>query len=729
MSFLVNSFPFIQQLSAMECGTTSLAIILKHYGYANIRGFLKDYAEVSTEGVDLFGRRIIAKSLGFETQGYELELDTLQDIQLPCIAHVNSNHFVVVYRLSKKKVHISDPAKGKYQLSKEKFESIWNGIVLELLPKSLNKDLPEMVDSLKDGKTRKRNFLKSFYLISFVRLKKLLLQIFAYTVVLQVLGLVLPLLTKTIIDEVLVNENEQLLYAVLVGVSLVFISQILLTYGANLLLIQFKISFERDFFSRFFYHFIHLKQSYFDLNKREDFTNRFQENLKIRQALRPRVLRGIIDTSFVFLYVLVLFFYNSELALMVLAYVIVYILCASYFSPKLKNIQNIIFKENIKTVGEFLDVLLGIQSVKLLGIEKLKFWAWRNQYTRTLNEIGKSEIKHMTFTTVFHAIYLLAQTLVYWFGAYLTFQAQLSIGEYVAFIAIFSIIANSLNSSVSLWFTLTELTVSYDRINDVLAQETIIENKTLDKHLKGPVDIRLKNLSFKYLQRDEKNILEDISVEIRHGEFVGIVGRNGSGKTTLAKLLCQLYTDYNGSIQLNGMELKSLNPFQTSNLVHMLPQDLYLFDDTIKENIRYGNPKATNEEVIEAAKLADIHEFVVDQYLGYNLRVGLNGRNLSGGQKLKIGFARLFVSNPDIIILDEASSALDLGAEAKIMNNLLRKFEGKTIITIAHRIHTIKKADKILVLDKGRLEACGRHEMLIDQNETYQKFVTNYIQF
>lgn len=713
----------------MECGTTSLAIILKHYGYANIRGFLKDHAEVSTEGVDLYTLSYIAENLGFETQGYELEVDTLPDIQFPCIAHINSNHFVVVYKLTREHVYISDPAKGKYKLTREKFASKWNGIVLELLPKSLKDGPPEMVDGLNDGKARKKKFLKNFYLISVVRLKKLLIQIFLFTLLLQVLGLVLPLLTKTIIDEVLVNENEQLLYAVLVGVSLVFISRILLTYGSNLLLIQLKISFERDFFSRFFYHFIHLKQSYFDLNKREDFTNRFQENLKIRQALKPRVLRGVIDTSFVLLYALVLFFYSTELALIVLCYILVYIICASYFSPRLKNIQNVIFKENIKTVGEFLDVLLGIQSVKLLGIEKLKFWAWRNQYTRTLNEIGKSEIKHMSFTTVFHAIYLLAQTLVYWFGAYLTFKAQLTIGEYVAFIAIFSIIANALNSSVSLWFTLTELTVSYDRINDVLVQETILENNDPQMLVKAPVDMRLQNLTFKYLQRDEKNILEDISVDIKPGEFVGIVGRNGSGKTTLAKLICQLYTDYSGSIQFNGMELKSIDPLRSAGLVHMLPQDLYLFDDTIKENIRYGNPKATNEEVIEAAKLADLHDFVVDQYLGYNLRVGLNGRNLSGGQKLKIGFARLFVANPDIIILDEASSALDLGAEAKIMENLLRKFKGKTIITIAHRIHTIKKADKILVLEKGRLEAQGRHEVLMEQNETYQKFVNNYIQF
>ncbi len=728
MNLIDKGFPFIQQVSAMECGTTSLAIILKHYGYTNIRSFLKDHAEVSTEGVDLYTLSHIAESLGFETQGYELEVETLNDIQLPCIAHINSNHFVVIYRLLKDRVYISDPAKGKYKLSKEKFAAKWNGIVLELLPKSLHRVSSEIVEEL-DGREARKKSVKDFYLISLIRLKKVLVQIFIYTLLLQLLGLVLPLLTKTIIDEVLVNENEQLLYAVLVGVSLVFISQILLTYGSNLLLIQFKISFERDFFSRFFYRFIHLNQSYFDLNKREDFTNRFQENLKVRQALRPRVLRGMIDTSFVILYALVLFFYSVELALTVTGYITVYIIFAAYFSPRLKNIQNVIFKENIKTIGDFLDVLLGIQSVKLLGIEKLKFWAWRNQYTRTLNEISRSEVRHMTFTTVFHAIYLLAQTLVYWFGAYLTFKSELSIGEYVAFIAIFSIIANALNNSVALWFTFTELRVSYDRINDVLIQDTILMNNDSNTVVKAPIDISIQNLSFKYLQRDEKNVLEDINLNIKHGEFIGIVGRNGSGKTTLAKLLCKLYSDYTGSIQFNGVELRSIDSLRSTSLVHMLPQDLYLFDDTIKENIRYGNPSATNEEVIEAAKMADLHDFIVDQYLGYNLRVGLNGRNLSGGQKLKIGFARLFVANPDVIILDEASSALDLGAESKIMENLMTKFKGKTIITIAHRIHTIKKADNILVLDRGRIEAHGNHQVLMEQNETYQKFVHNYIQF
>jgi ABC-type bacteriocin/lantibiotic exporter with double-glycine peptidase domain len=226
------------------------------------------------------------------------------------------------------------------------------------------------------------------------------------TIFLQLLGLALPFFTQTIIDQVLVNENLKLLYAILIGMIAIFTSQIVLTYGRNILLTQFKVSFERNFFSRFFDHFIRLKQSFFDNHKREDFINRFQENLRIRAALNPSILQGIIDFAFIALYVVVLFIYNALMGFLTLAFIAMYVAFTVYFSPRLKNLENRIFAEDLKTMGQFLDTLLGMETVRLLGIEKLKFWKWKNQYTKALNKVLETEKTYIGLSTLLSGVFL-----------------------------------------------------------------------------------------------------------------------------------------------------------------------------------------------------------------------------------------------------------------------------------------------------------------------------------
>lgn len=713
----------------MECGTTCLAIIFKYYGYYDIRSFLTEKAEVSREGIDLYTLSELAEGFGFETDGYKLEYDQLNQVQLPCIAHYEGNHFVVVYKVSKDKVWISDPAQAKYTLSKEEFQSKWNGVVLVLNPTKEIFQHNELTELVEERRKRKTSVLREFYLSSFNATRKFLPQILIGTVFLQLLGLALPFFTQTIIDQVLVNENLKLLYAILIGMVAIFTSQVVLTYGRNILLTQFKVSFERSFFSKFFDHFIRLKQSYFDNHKREDFINRFQENLRIRQALNPSILQGIIDFSFIVLYLFVLFVYSPLLGLLSLVFICLYVVFTLYFSPKLKHLENRVFSENIKTMGHFLDTLLGMQTVRLLGIEKLKFWKWKNQYTKGLNKVLETEKKYIGLSTLLSSVFFASQAIIYWMGAYLTFKDALTIGQYIAFITIFTIIINSLTRITQLWFMLTELSVSFDRLNDVLLQEQIDFSTDEKSPLKTPLKVQFKDLSFKYRNQDENYALKNINCTINSGEFIGVVGRNGSGKSTLVKLLCKLYDQYEGEININDTELHKIYPNQLISSISMVPQDVYLFNGTIKENILYGNFAASDEDIIEAAIAADLHDFVSDLYLGYNTMVGDSGSNLSGGQRLKIALARLFVSNPEIVILDEASSALDVETEKMIMENILKRFEGKTIISIAHRMNTLLRADKIWVLDKGELVEEGPHQTLMDKKGLYYRFMNTYVNY
>lgn len=712
----------------MECGTTCLAMIFKYYGYSNIRNFLSDKAEVNVEGTDMLTMSTLSAEFGFEADGYKLEFEHFKDVHLPCIAHYNGNHFVVIYKIQNDTVWVADPAVGKYKLTKREFEEKWNGIILMLKPTADLFKTGRHTEEIKKLKADEKRVIKIFYLKTLIASKTFLLKVILATLILQSLGLALPFFTQGIIDSVLVNENFKLLYAILIGMLLVFTTQIVLSYGRNILLAQFKVVFERSFFSSFFNHFIRLKQSYFDRHKREDFINRFQENMKIRTALNPNILEAIIDTTFILAYLLILFFYNLHLGLVTFLFVLIYCALAIGFFPRLKNLENQIFSENVRTMGYFLDTLLGIQSVRLLGIEHLKYGHWKNQYTKNLNKVLQTERSYIQLSTALKGIFFISQAAIYWLGAYFTFQDTLSLGQYIAFIAIFTLLINSLRNVTNLGFIFTELSVSFNKVNDVLIQE-IEDHSNEDMPMPKKPEISIENLSFKYKKSSEKMILNDVNLKIPFGYHVGIVGRNGSGKSTLIKILSRLYSEYSGKIGMSGISLDHISIRDFRKKLSIIPQDVFLFDGTIKENILFGNPEASVDDVIEAAKLADIYDFIKDQYLGFNLKVGENGVKLSGGQQLKIAFARLFVSNPDIIILDEASSALDIATEKKIMENVRKKFPDKTILSIAHRIHTLKSSDMIIVIEDGTVAEKGTHDELMGMKGVYHEFTSTYLNF
>lgn len=712
----------------MECGTTCLAMIFKYYGYYNIKTILTELAEVNTEGTDLYTISEIAERFGFKTDGYELKYEYLLQITLPCIAHYEGNHFIVIYKANEKYVWTADPAYGKDKLTKEAFMRKWNGVVLTLEPTPeafKNKDLIELVETYHN---KKKSVFKKFYWTTLAPFKKILGEILLASLILQILGLALPFFTQAIIDSVLVNQNKKLLFGILLGMLLIFVTQVIILYVRNILLVQFKVQFELDFFSKFFDHFTSLKQRFYDSHKREDFITRFNEKVKIRSLANPYLLQSVIDLFFIIGYLPILFIYNVQLGLLAAFFTLSYLAVSVYFTPRIRDLINKIFYKDAAVLGKFLDTLLGMQTVKLLGMEKLRFWRWKNEYKRNLNIVLESEQTEILLVSIQRSLFFFSQLVIFWYGAYLAFTGQLTIGQYLAFITIFMIIINALNSVSNLWLNMMELSVSADRINDILTQEPEYTDVLKQKAISQIEEIELDNLSFKYNERDSQSVLKNISLKITSGQHIGIVGRNGAGKTTLVKLLVNLYPHYEGSIKVNQTEIREINPRVLRKRIFLFPQDIFIFDGSIKENILFANPKASIEEVIEAAKLADLHDFVKRLYLGYNHKIGEYGANLSGGQKLMIGFARLFISDPDVIILDEASSSLDLQTEKRIMANVKKKFKSKTIISIAHRVHTLRDSDRILVIDEGKLVEDGNHEELLKRKALYYQFVQSYIE-
>jgi ABC-type bacteriocin/lantibiotic exporter with double-glycine peptidase domain len=724
-----RSFPFIQQRGMMECGSACLAMIFRYYGYYNIQSLLSRLGEVTIEGMSLHSLSTVATQFGFQADAYELDWDHLHQLKLPLIAHYKGNHFIVVYGISGDKVRIADPAYGKDTLSREEFVRNWNGIALEVAPTAEifgNKDLEETVATFMD---ERKSLYRKFYRPVILSLRRVMLEILLATALLQALGLAIPFFTQTIIDDVLVNQNRKLLLAILAGMGIVFLTQVILLYVRNVLLVQLRVNFELDFFSRFFRHFISLRQKYYDGNKREDFMARFQENMNIRQLVNPAMIENIIDLLFVLLYVPVLLFMNVKLGLIALGFVLFYAAVTAWYAPKMRSLVYKVFYRNMETLGEFLDALLGVKSIKLLSIEGFKFGQWKSSYKKTLNVVLESEHKSIVLHSIQRSLHFFSQLAIFWVGGYMCFSNEISIGQYLAITSIFLMVLNSLFSLSGIWYNLTELWVSIGRLNDVLIQETEQRNVLRLSNQFSTEKVSIRNLAFRYNQKDQHQVLRNINLDFHQGEHIGIVGRNGTGKTTLVKLLLNLYPDYEGEILYGATEMRQIDPGTLRKKVFLFPQDIYIFNGTIRENILYGNLNAGMEDVIRAAKLAGLHDYIKDQYLGYNTKVGDMGSNLSGGQKLKIGFARLFLSDPDIIILDEASSMLDVESEREILQNIRSHFKGKTLISIAHRMNTLRRADRIWVIDGGTIAEEGRHDELINAGGVYQQFMKTYVDF
>jgi ATP-binding cassette subfamily B protein len=728
---LVDTFPYISQGAAMDCGPTCLAMIFRYHGADNTQYLLTRLSEVTTEGTSLYDLMSVAESFGCKAEGYELDYEYLQKISLPCIAHYEGQHFVVVYEATDTYVRVADPAFGKARYSREQFANKWSGIVLEVKPTDKFKENTGLQEALAKHKQEKQSIFKQLYLPIIKENKKVLLEIALFSFLLELVGLVLPLFTQTMLDNVLVNHNKKLLLGILVGLMLVFVVQVVLTYTRSMLMVHYRFRFEMDFMSKFFERFISLKQKYYDNRKREEFMSRFQEGVGIRQLTNPVIIQNFLDVLFMLVYFPVLIWFNSALGFVALGCFLAYCLTTVYFIPIVKNLRSKVYHKNQASLGGFLDALLGIKTVKLLSLEKYKLSRWKHIHRESINSVMDDEQKQILINSIQRLIFIFSQVAIYWLGAYQVFTSQLSIGQYMAFTSIFMTLMNSVNSVSMLWMMVTQLSVSFEKVNEIFLEEkeeTDVQGKS---HRFSDEVIRFENVSFKYNKKDEKYILKNLNCEIRKGERIGIVGRNGAGKSTFVKLLMNLYPDYEGHIWCDGTELRQVHPKVLRKHVHMFPQETYIFNDTIKENIRCANLQATTEQIVEAAQLADLHDFVKTNHLGYNHMVGNFGSNLSGGQVLKIGFARLFVTNPepDVIILDEASSALDVETEKKILENIYERYAGKTIISIAHRLHTLKNADRILVFDQGTIAQQGKHQSLLDQKGIYYDFMKTYVDY
>lgn len=701
-------FPFIQQQSSSDCGATCLAMISQYWGKRFSINSLRNLSGVGRTGATLKGLAKAAESLGYQSRPVRASLNRLVAQPHPWIAHWQGDHYIVVYQVKRQQVLVADPALGKRCLPRSEFLAGWTGYALLLDP----------TDSLQQAQNDKRSLGKFVKVL--LPYRSLAAQIILASVFIQIFSLVNPLFTQVILDQIVVTKSQATLNVFILGalicgtwgMALSSVREYLLSYLANRL--------DLTMISGFINHALRLPLHFFESRRVGDIITRVQENQKIQRFLIGQVLLSWLNFVTGFIYLGLMLYYNWQLTLLVLALIPPIALLTLGATPLLRKISRESFSATADQNSSLVEMMNGVATVKAAAAEQELRWRWEDSLTHQLNVRFKAQKLGINLGVANGLINSLGGTVLLWYGATLVINDQLTIGQLVAFNMMKGYVISPVIALAGLWDELQEVLISVERLNDVFdtePEETPGKQMTSLPYLRG--DVRFENVTFRYDTQQERNTLQNISFEVNSGETIAIVGRSGSGKTTLVKLLQGLYYPTSGTIYLDEHDIEHVSPGSVRSQMGVVPQECFLFSGTILDNITLYRPELTLEQAVSAAKLAEAHAFIQSLPLGYQTKVGERGANLSGGQRQRIAIARALLGEPRLLVLDEATSSLDTESERRFQANLTRLSRDRTTFIIAHRLSTVRNADRILVLDRGILAEQGNHTQLMAKQGIY----------
>ncbi|MET0217597.1 MAG: peptidase domain-containing ABC transporter [Burkholderiales bacterium] len=711
---VIKRFALVQQAEEMDCGAACLAMICKHYGIPMTLGKLRELANVTTQGATLDSLARAGESLGFTARGVQCTYDALLGLELPFIVHWEGYHYVLVYGISKRQVWVADPAVGFKKLSVEEFERGWSGTCLAFTP---GQNLVQLAAS-RSPWVRFVGYLKPY--------KRILAHLFMATFVIQVLGIVPPVIIQNVLDGVIVHHNANLLHLLVIGliVSSAF-SQLISTIRA--FLANFMVR-NMDFamMSQFFKHTMSLPLSFFASRKTGDIFARFQENQTIRAFLTESTVTTVLNLLMVFIYFTIMFLYNVKLTVLLLAFVIPIVALTVLATPRIKNYSREVFTAATDAKAFLMESLGGAETIKGMGIERPVRLKWEKKYAKALEVQYRAQKFNILVSLGSHLLNAATTIAILWFGANLVLAHELTIGQLIAFNALMASVLTPLMGLVGLWNLLNDAGVAMERLGDVLdiapeQKPGDLASRILLPDLKG--EIRLDGVYFRYGGSETPYVLENLTLDVKPGELVAIVGRSGSGKTTLAKLLVGFYPPTEGRLTVDGYDMSVIDKEHFRAQVGYVMQSNLLFSGTIAENIASGHESPDRRRIEEVAKMADAHGFIAKMPLRYEQVVGERGIGLSGGQIQRLCIARALYHDPRLLVFDEATSALDTQSESNIIGNMHDILKGRTAVIIAHRLSTIMRADKILVLYEGAIVEHGQHDELVARRGMYYQLV------
>ncbi|HYR91904.1 MAG TPA: peptidase domain-containing ABC transporter [Terriglobia bacterium] len=707
-----RQIPFIQQLSATDCGAACLAMVLAYYGKHVSLGEIRDVSGVNRDGVDGLTLLKAGRWYGLQGRGARLNVDDLRYVEKGTILHWEFSHFVVFDKLRKDGVEIVDPACGRRFVGMEQFSQSFTGVAVIFKPSS-------HFEPTSEGTQPVWSYVKRL-----VRHSGLLWRIVLISLLLQLFALAVPALTGLLVSRVVPRSDIHLLHVVGFGLVGVVLFQFLSSLIRSKLLLYLRTQLDAQMTLGFVEHLSSLPYSFFQQRSNGDLMMRVGSNNTIREILTSSTVSGVLDGAMVTLYLLILLAANPPLAAVavVLGLLQVGLFLLSY--GRYQELMSQDLQAQSRTQSHLLQMLAGIETLKASGTENQAVQQWSDLYVDQVNVSLSRGRLNATVESLMSALHLGSPLLVLWFGAVQVVSGNLSLGTMLALTALASGFLGPISTLITSGLQLQLLRSYIVRIDDVLKtpREQDESRVRTAERLSGA--IQLDKVTFRYGPLAPTGV-GDVSVKITPGQMVAIVGQSGAGKSTLAKLMLGLYQPSSGRVLYDGVDIAGLNLSSVRHQIGVVTQRSYLFGTTVRGNIALNDSSVAMSKIVKAAERACIHEEITAMAMGYETMVIEGGGSLSGGQRQRVALARALVHEPAIVLLDEATSELDAITENQVHRNLadLRC----TRIVIAHRLSTVRNADIILVLNEGTIVEQGSHEELLENNRYYAALVRSQL--
>ena len=654
----------------------------------------------------------IAKHQGFRSSIKKLPIEKLiNNYPMPIIVQKANGSYmsIIQFNEEKKELLVFDiTQKEPYAMSYEEYTDVSSGKVIVLKHRFLSQQV---------------KFGFGWFYAQMLNYKKIIGEVLLASFIMQLFGLVTPLFTQVILDKVLVHRSMSTLDVLAIAFVVVAVFDFTLKLVRNYIFVHTTSKIDAKLGAKLFYHLLALPIAYFEKRKVGNIIARVRELDTIREFIANKSISVILDVLFSGVFVAVMLLYSVKLTLVVVAFVSVIGAIYFFITPQLRKRLEEKFQMGAQSNAYLVESVTGVQTVKSLALEGSMQKKWEDYLAKYVN----SSFHLNNLSNILGGLSGMLQKLmtisILYMGVTLVLNGKMSVGQLIAFQMFANQFSGPVLRLVNLWNEFQQTLLSVDRLGDILNTPTEQKNDKAITLPKIEGNVVFDNITFSYAP-DMQNVINGISAEFKAGQSIGLVGRSGSGKSTITKLLQRLYVPNSGTIYIDGVDIRHMNPKWLRNNIGVVLQENYLFSGTIQDNISLSRPDAPIEAILAAARMAGAHEFISELPEGYDTQVGERGAALSGGQRQRIAIARALIIDPRILIFDEATSALDYESEKIIQTNMSTIKDGKTTFIVAHRLTTVKNCDIILVLDKGTIVESGSHDELMKMQGYYHKLYT-----
>lgn len=731
----IKHFPHYLQLDAMDCGPTCLRMIAKHYGKCYSLQTIRRHSFITREGVSMLGISDAAESIGFRTSGVRISFQQLiEDVPLPCILHWNQNHFVVCYAIKKKRsglrFYIADPARQLISYNEAEFKKCWlstkvdgeeKGAALVLQPG------PDFEQTKGEEEPGTRSLL--FFMRYLSPYRKQLIQLVLGMIIASLLQLIFPFLTQSLVDVGIRDGNLSFITLILIAQLVVSVSQLSVEFIRSWILLHMNTRINISLVSDFLAKLMKLPLHFFDTKMIGDIMQRIGDHNRIEAFLTGSSISTLFSFVNFFIFAFVLAYYNLTILAIFLVGNTGYVCWVLAFMKYRRELDIRRFAQAAGEQSSLIQLVTAMQEIKLNNCEKQKRWQWERIQVK-LFKISVKGLAVGQFQQVGSIFFNRTTNIVISFiAAKSVVDGEMTLGMMMSLTYIIGQLSGPIGSFIGFAQQLQDAKISLERLNEIHGQKD--EEQDIESKLGVLPDkrgIRVEELSFSYDGADRDYVLNKVNLTIPEHRVTAIVGASGSGKTTLIKLLLGFYVPNKGGIKIGETPLEMINPHLWRARSGSVMQDGFIFSDTIANNIAVGDEQVDIERLRHAVTVANIREFIDSLPLGYNTKIGMEGNGISQGQRQRLLIARAVYKNPEYLFFDEATNALDANNERTIMDQLHKFYKGKTVVVVAHRLSTVRDADKIVVLDKGAIAEEGTHEELAARRGLYYQLVKNQLE-